>query len=103
MKRALVTGASEGIGYQIAEKLAANGYKVTVVARNAAKLSSVANEIGGGALVADLATEAGVTAACDRVLAEHCDVVVNKRGRWDVRKLHRRSARSPDGDAPPQL
>jgi short-subunit dehydrogenase len=80
MKRALVTGASEGIGFHIAKKLSANGYKVTVVARSADKLAAVASELGGDSVVADLSTEEGVKAVCDRIDSERYDVVVNNAG-----------------------
>jgi short-subunit dehydrogenase len=79
-KRAMVTGASEGIGYQIGKRLAASGYTVTAVARNASKLEALVKEIGGDALVADLSTEEGMKAVCDRVEAERYEVVVNNAG-----------------------
>ncbi|MGC1614882.1 MAG: SDR family NAD(P)-dependent oxidoreductase, partial [Candidatus Acidiferrum sp.] len=61
-KVALVTGASQGIGREIALALAEAGAKVVVAARNEEKLSALVNEIvnaGGEALaikmdVADL-------------------------------------------------
>lgn len=79
-KRALVTGASEGIGFHIAKRLAAAGYVVTCVARNAQKLGALTAEIGGDYLVADLSTEEGQKAVCDRVEADAFDVVVNNAG-----------------------
>ncbi|MFO0615649.1 MAG: SDR family NAD(P)-dependent oxidoreductase [Polyangiaceae bacterium] len=79
-KRALVTGASEGIGLHIARRLAASGYTVTAVARSGAKLDALRGEIGGDSVVADLSTEEGQGAVCDRVRAERYDVVVNNAG-----------------------
>ncbi len=79
-KRALVTGASEGIGYHIAKRLAASGYTVTAVARNSAKLEALKGEIGGDSIVADLSTEEGQKSVCDRVTAERYEVVVNNAG-----------------------
>ena len=46
-KRALVTGASQGIGKSIAVALAAEGAHVALVARDETRLRSVLNEIGG--------------------------------------------------------
>lgn len=42
---ALVTGASTGIGYELAKVLAARGFDLVVVARNAKKLKELANEV----------------------------------------------------------
>ncbi|QEL13908.1 SDR family NAD(P)-dependent oxidoreductase [Limnoglobus roseus] len=61
-KRAIVTGASGGIGKAIAKALAAAGAKVALAARTADKLAAVAAEIGGNAL----AVPADVTKPADR-------------------------------------
>jgi uncharacterized protein len=62
---AIVTGASSGIGVSFATQLADRGYAVLLVARRAAELERVAEEIrqrGGRAdtLTADLATPEGI-------------------------------------------
>ena len=41
---ALITGASRGIGLGIAERLAAQGYGLTVTARDASRLDAVAEK-----------------------------------------------------------
>lgn len=46
-KAVIVTGASRGIGLAIAEKLAATGYHLALVARDADRLQSAASQIAG--------------------------------------------------------
>ncbi|MFT5469777.1 MAG: 3-oxoacyl-[acyl-carrier protein] reductase [Verrucomicrobiales bacterium] len=48
---ALVTGASQGIGYAIAKGLAAEGVKVVVSSRDEAKLAAAAEQIGAAAAI----------------------------------------------------
>lgn len=60
--KALVTGASAGIGRAFATALAAEGFSVTAVARDADRLAQLVGELGSGHdhLAADLTTEQGV-------------------------------------------
>lgn len=46
-RHALITGASRGIGAAIAAALAADGARISLVARDAARLAQVAAQIGG--------------------------------------------------------
>lgn len=46
MRKALVTGASRGIGYAIAKKLAQNGDKIVITGRKKETLERVAKELG---------------------------------------------------------
>lgn len=45
-KRAIVTGASKGIGFSCAEALAAEGVEVVIVSRDAARLSAAREKLG---------------------------------------------------------
>jgi 3-oxoacyl-[acyl-carrier protein] reductase len=56
-RKALVCGASQGLGLAIAEALAAEGARVGLLARNGAKLKEAAQRIGGNAqaITADMA------------------------------------------------
>jgi 3-oxoacyl-[acyl-carrier protein] reductase len=69
-KRALVTGASKGIGLAIAEGLAAEGVRVIAVARGQAALDAAVDRLrqGGGEVVAmpaDVADASGVRRLVD--------------------------------------
>lgn len=81
-KRALVTGASEGIGYVFAKRLAAEGYAVTAVARNEGKLKQLVAEMGSGHayIAADLTTAVGQDAVIQAISAAHFDVLINNAG-----------------------
>lgn len=56
--KALVTGGSSGIGYEIAHRLRQAGAQVTITGRNAEKLSKAAMELDVLRIVADASVEA---------------------------------------------
>ncbi|MDX6679738.1 MAG: hypothetical protein QOE31_3790 [Solirubrobacteraceae bacterium] len=65
--RALVTGASRGIGRALAHELAARGATVGLAARSVTDLQTVADELPGAhhVLVCDVALRESITAAVD--------------------------------------
>lgn len=77
-RRALVTGGGRGIGAAIARALAGEGATVTVAARSRDEIEAVAAEIGGAAVVMDVADAASVGDAMARV--GDLDVVVANAG-----------------------
>lgn len=70
--RALITGASGGIGSALAQAFAAAGAEVMVSGRRERELATLAEEVGGRAIVADLSSRADVA----RLLAEAGEVDV---------------------------
>ncbi|GAB3199096.1 SDR family oxidoreductase [Nocardioides hungaricus] len=72
-RSALVTGASRGIGLGIATRLARQGFGLTITARSADVLTSVADGLrkAGAAEVTVVAADAGDPDAADLVVAAH--------------------------------
>jgi len=77
-KTALVTGASGGIGLDLARLFARDGYRVILVARSEDKLRRYAAELGGESLVADLTRPEAPREIYDRV--GEVDALVNNAG-----------------------
>jgi short-subunit dehydrogenase len=87
-KRILVTGASSGIGRQVAVKIGEAGGTVILVARTREKLEELRNEVeeaGGVAHVhtADLSDMDDIERVAEEIIKEHggVDVLVNNAGR----------------------
>jgi NAD(P)-dependent dehydrogenase (short-subunit alcohol dehydrogenase family) len=78
---ALVTGANQGIGLQIAKDLAGHGFAVLVGSRNLERGEDAAKSIGPSAraIQLDVTDPASITAAAERIRTElgRLDVLVN--------------------------
>ena len=78
---ALVTGANQGIGLQIAKELVTHGFTVLVGSRNFERGAAAAQEIGPDAvaLQLDVTDQASITAAAERIRNElgRLDVLIN--------------------------
>ncbi len=83
-KLALVTGASGGLGLELAKLLAAGGYDLVLVARSEEKLRDAARDLASAhgvdakPVVADLATSDAAGTLFAQV--PRCDVLVNNAG-----------------------
>ncbi len=82
-KAAIVTGSAQGIGREVALRLAREGARVALVDRSEL-VEEVRRDAGDGAIAvtADLETFAGATAAVERARAAfgHVDILVNNVG-----------------------
>jgi NAD(P)-dependent dehydrogenase (short-subunit alcohol dehydrogenase family) len=95
---AVVTGAASGIGAAVARRLAADGVQVGVLDRDADGVAAVAEEIGGLALVADVADSAALETALDSAAAEFGGLtyLVNNAGVGNLRRFEDYTDRQVD-------
>jgi NADP-dependent 3-hydroxy acid dehydrogenase YdfG len=83
---ALITGATSGIGRALLAKLAANGYVLGAVGRNAAQLEATAASVGASTIcktyVADFTDDQSLNALATRFAEEHgrLDVLIHSAG-----------------------
>ena len=96
MPNAIITGATQGIGKAIAEKLLSEGFSVAICARNEAELDSLKNEwlqqYPAATIIAfraDLGQKEEVMAFADAVLDEFAevDILVNNAGIYNPGQL----------------
>ncbi len=93
-KRALVTGSSKGIGFGVADTLAAEGVDLVLAARTEAKLQSAADQIreAHGVTVTvvpcDLSQSADQVRLAEIAMSGPLDIVVNNAGAIPGGSLH---------------
>jgi NAD(P)-dependent dehydrogenase (short-subunit alcohol dehydrogenase family) len=94
---ALVTGANQGVGLQVARELVAAGLTVLVGSRNLERGEAAAREIGPGAIALqlDVTDGASIAAAAERIRQEpgRLDLLVNNAG---ISKTTERQLGSPE-------
>ena len=80
-KSALVTGASSGLGKEIAKRLIADGYQVYAAARRVHEMEDL-RRLGAQPLRMDIASEADIVAITEAIAAQTggVDVLVNNAG-----------------------
>ena len=87
---ALVTGANQGVGLQVAKKLVAHGHTVLLGSRSLERGGAAAKEIGPGAtaLQLDVTDRASIAAAAERIRTEfgRLDLLVNNAAISNTRK-----------------
>ena len=95
---ALVTGATAGIGREFAGQLASRGFDLVLVARDAARLETVARELRDAHAVqvscvaADLAGDSGMELVAAQLTTSPVDVLVLNAGFGTKGLLHRTDA-----------
>lgn len=89
-KHAFITGGGTGIGLATAKALAARGAKLTLAARNLARLEAAASQLGAYPVSVDVAEEASVIAAFAAARAKNgaVHILVNNAGITPSAPLH---------------
>ena len=87
---ALITGANQGVGLQVAKELVANGLTVLLGSRNLGRGEAAANDIGPGAIALqfDVTDRASITAAAEYIRKKfgRLDLLVNNAAISNTRK-----------------
>ena len=87
---ALVTGANQGVGFQVSKELVANGFTVLLGARNLQRGEAASKEIGPGAvpLQLDVTDRVSIATAAERIHKDfgRLDLLVNNAAISNTRK-----------------
>lgn len=88
-RRALITGASRGIGRAVAEAMAEAGAEVHCLSRDPSQVESLARDSGGRAWPCDLSDDALVWSSIDDLIETSGvpDIVVNSGGAFSIAPL----------------
>ena len=98
MKKALITGASAGIGLEFAYQLAQKNYDLILISRNQQKLDEIAQDISSKhknineVLVADLSTQEGIDLVTNKIKSnQDIEFIVNNAGLGINKPFHKAS------------
>jgi short-subunit dehydrogenase len=104
-RSALVTGASAGIGRAFADRLARDGWDVTLVARRGSRLRSLARQLHEkqrariGVVVADLTKNEDLAAVEERIARDRrLELLVNNAGMGEFGGFHERDRAAHDAE-----
>ncbi len=80
--KALITGASSGIGRDMAKELVSRGYEVILVARRKEKLEKIASELNGKAKIIsmDISNTSNCRKLYEQLKNEDIDILINNAG-----------------------
>ena len=97
-KRAVITGAGQGMGRAIAHRFAAAGIHTALVGKTESKLRAVAQEIGSAAAIhaLDVTDDAAVARLGEALAGGPVDMLINCAGDWLIEYLQDTSSEQLD-------
>lgn len=88
LKKILITGATDGIGYETAKKLKSLGHTILVHGRNKDKLKRIGVELNAETFKADLSSFSEVKSFANDIIEKHktIDILINNAGVYKTSK-----------------
>tara|TARA_B100001996_G_C18668367_1_gene595697 strand:- start:2615 stop:3319 length:705 start_codon:yes stop_codon:yes gene_type:complete len=91
-KTVVITGATGGIGYEIAKKFSKDNNKLVLLGRDKKKLSNLADELNAEILLCDFTDEGSIKELAKEISENYSvDILINSAGEFHVKSIEETS------------